>query len=149
MIPRPLLCMKNFGTRSFLKPGRVLLGTFSVLWDKRNPTKEHDVPFYCMKISDTRRILIHKGPPTKIFGTVRQTFGKSWIPFPLILKNYPHRIISETQKGSSTKCFGSVRQKNFDGKSYYSPPPILSMKFSRPDIFWNTEGFPYENFWYF
>ena len=28
---------------------------------------------------------------------------------------------SETQKGSSTKCLGTVRQTNFDAKSRYTP----------------------------
>ena len=32
----------------------------------------------------------------------------------------------ETQKGSSTKWFGTVRQNNFDGESW-KPPPLLSL----------------------
>ena len=45
------------------------------------------------------------------------------------------------------KYFGTVRQKLFDGKSWYLPPPLLSMRiFSLPEIFWNTESFPGEVF---
>ena len=46
------------------------------------------------------------------------------------------------------KCFGTVRQKLFDGKSWYPPPSLLSTKnfLSPPETFWNTECFPGEVF---
>ena len=31
----------------------------------------------------------------------------------------------ETKRGSPTKCFGTVRQNNFDGKSWYTPPSFI------------------------
>ena len=37
--------------------------------------------------------------------------------------------ISETLRGSPTKIFGTVRQKIFDGKSWYSPPPLIRKLF--------------------
>ena len=48
--------------------------------------------------------------------------GKSWYP-----PSYPQTFsISDifrktANKGSSTKCFGTVRQKNFEGKSRHNP----------------------------
>ena len=47
------------------------------------------------------------------------------------------------------KYFGTVRQKLFDGKSWYPPPPsypLIHKFFSLPEIFWNTEWFPGEVF---
>ena len=35
----------------------------------------------------------------------------------LMRENFPDQKFSETEKGSSTKCFGTVRRKLFDGKS--------------------------------
>ena len=51
------------------------------------------------------------------------------------------------QKVSSTKCFGAVRQNNFDGKSWYLPLSYPS-HFSIPETFSDTEGFLYESFRY-
>ena len=107
-----LLCMKIFDTRIFLKPARVLLRNFLVLWEK--------------KIFDGKIVI----PPT-----------------PLIHKNFRYQKVSETQKGSSTKCFGTVRQKIFDKKSLY-PPSSYPWKFSIPEILGDTEGFFYEIFRY-
>ena len=37
-----------------------------------------------------------------------------------------------------------MRQKYFDGKSWYSPPPSYPSTFFIPETFWYTEGFLYE-----
>ena len=54
-------------------------------------------------------------------------YWKSWYS-PLRNKNFLYPKPFETQKGSSTKWFGTVIQNNFDGKSWY-PPPVLSLTF--------------------
>ena len=56
---------------------------------------------------------------------------------------------SDTLKGFPTKFLGTVRQKVFDGKSWYSTP-FLSINFFTTENFLNhsTEGFTYENFWH-
>ena len=46
----------------------------------------------------------------------------------LILSMFWYQNFLQTMKGSSTKCFGTVRQKLFDGKSWYSPSPFLIHK---------------------
>ena len=62
------------------------------------------------------------------------------------MKNFDEKKFSETPKCSPMKYFGTVRQKLFDGKSWYLPP-LLSIKiFSLPEIFRNTEWFPGEVF---
>ena len=45
----------------------------------------------------------------------------------LFLNIFWHKKISETQKGSSTKCFGTVSQKNWRG--LWCPPPLFTSTF--------------------
>ena len=59
-----------------------------------------------------RKILILHPPPSYPY-----TFS-----LPEIFWNTP-------PKGSSTKCFGTVRQKIFDRKSWYSPSPLIQKLF--------------------
>ena len=70
----------------------------------------------------------------------QKIFDGKWWYSPLRHQIFRYPKLSETQKGSSTKWFGTVRQNNFDGKSWYSlpPPPLSSLTFSLPGIFWNT-----------
>ena len=46
----------------------------------------------------------------------------------LIVYSFRYQKFSETQKVSSTKVFGTLRQKFFDGKSWYSRSPFLIHK---------------------
>ena len=104
--------------------------------------RRHQISRY-QKIFETQ-----KGSSTKFFGTMRQQIleKRSWY-FPRRHKVFRYQKISETQKGSSTKCFGTVRQDNFDGK-LWCPPPPLSLIFSMPETFLNTEGFLYKSLRY-
>ena len=52
--------------------------------------------------------------------------------------------ISEILRGSPSKIFGTVRQKIFDGKSWYSPP--LLQTFSVPEINATMKDSPTEIF---
>ena len=61
---------------------------------------------------------------------------------------FPKKTISETQKGSSTKCFGTVRWNHFDAQSW-RPPPFLSLLFFVFKKIWNTEMSLYEKFRYY
>ena len=45
-------------------------------------------------------------------------------PLSLIPNLFRYQKFAETKKGSSTIFFGTVRQNNFDAKSWY-PPPLL------------------------
>ena len=89
------------------------------------------VPFI-QTFFDTRTFLKHKGPPTKLFGTVKQKSPtKSWYRY------YPNifcfQNVSETQKGSPMMLFGEVWQKKSTKSGY-----LLSKIFSIPEHFWNT-----------
>ena len=60
--------------------------------------------------SETRH---RRVPLTKFFGPVRQkSFGKTVMPPPPPMhENFRYKSVFETQKGSPTKFFGTVRQK--------------------------------------
>ena len=58
------------------------------------------------------------------------------------------RKFSETQKGSSTKCFGTVRWNHFDAQSW-RPPHFLSLLFFDFKKILNTERSLYEKFRYY
>ena len=64
-----------------------------------------------------------KGFPYEVFrycGT-KQFWRKIVIPAPSLIPNiFRYQRFSETQKGSSTNFFGTVRQKFFNGKSWYT-----------------------------
>ena len=75
------------------------------------------LPTLYSKINDNSRLR------TTRFSSSR--FGVRVTAVPNIFTIYPQHFsipeISETLKGSPTKFFGTVRQKIFDGKSWYSP----------------------------
>ena len=63
------------------------------------------------------------------------------------IKYFDTRSSWNTKGFPSTEIFGTVRQKNFDGKSWYSPP-LLSINFFTTGNFLkhSAEGFLYEIF---
>ena len=67
-------------------------------------------------------------------------------PPPLIRKLFRYRKISETaQKGSPTKFIGTVRQKFFDGKTWY---PLVCIKFFDTPNFLKHLRDAHELFWH-
>ena len=64
---------------------------------------------------------------------------------PLVQKLFSLPEINATVKDSPTEIFGTVRQKTFDGKSWY-PPPSLPQTFSVPKKNATTEDSPRETF---
>ena len=75
----------------------------------------------------------------------KKFLGQSWCPPTFFSLTFFQKIISETQKGSSTKCFGTVRWNHFDAQSW-RPPPFLSLFFFDFKKIWNTERSLYESF---
>ena len=71
------------------------------------------------------------------------------MPTPFVVLNvFRYRRFSETQKGSLTKSFGTVRWNHFDAQSW-RPPPFLSLLFFVFKKIWNTERSLYEKFRYY
>ena len=65
--------------------------------------------------------------------TETSTESLDTLPFYPLAFSLPENIWNTAQKGSSTKCYGTVRQNKFDGKSLQLRPFIL-------------DNFPYQNF---
>ena len=63
-------------------------------------------------------------------------------------QNFLYQIFFEMQKGSPTSFLGVLRHKEFFDRNVMSPrpppPPSYARQFSTPEVFWNTDVFPYE-----
>ena len=62
-----LFIHKTFRNQSFFKNSSIPLWNFSVLWDNLFPIDICDIPLLCIEFFDTRRFLIHRRVPRKIF----------------------------------------------------------------------------------
>ena len=120
-----------FPKRVFSKHRRDPLQIFSVLWDNKFSTEIRDsVPsfinkiFWWQKFSETL-----KGTATKKFRYCEaQHFLRKLVicaPSPLVFEVFRFGKLSERQKRSSTKRFGTVTQNNIDIESWYHPPPFI------------------------
>ena len=141
-----LLSLQTFDARSFLKHRTDHLQSFSALWEKRFPTEISDITLLCKKCFDTRIFLKHGRIPYESFRRCETKFFQLKL---VICRSYPYDFsvpdFSETQKGSTTKNFGKVRQK-FLKKNRDKPRLLLSKKFAKSKVFRNTEMFPHEIF---
>ena len=128
------------------------------MWDKKFSTENLDTPpFLSINFFATGIILkqstqgfpyeILRHCETKYFLTEnRDTPPSSPSPPPsLIHKFFRYQKFCETQKGSPTNFFGTVRQNNFDKKSW-NPPPLLSLKFFGTRNFLKHRRVPQRNF---
>ena len=132
--PSPFYAWELSDTRNFLKHRRFPLKFFSTLWDKNSSREKRDAPSLPPLIHKIFRF--QKFSETEEFHYVLFRYSETTIFWPKIVSWYSplmHKIfrypkLSETPKGSSTKCFRSVIQKIFAGKSWY-PPPLMYQKF--------------------
>ena len=78
------------------------------------------------------------GPPTMIFGDVRQKSStKLWYPY--YRKTFDTRNFLKDRR-VRPRCFSAILgHKNFDGKTWH---PLLIHIFSVLENFWNTKAFP-------
>ena len=130
----PLLCMKEFDKRIFLKHQSVLQWNILVQWDKNFSTENRDPSplihkFFLHKIP-TRNVLKHRMVPWRsFFGPVRKKIAtKPWSFPPPSLENFRYQNSFETQKCSPKNFIGTVRKKNFNGVYWY---PLLMHKILR------------------
>ena len=95
--------------------------------------------FRSWKSSETQ----HTRVPLRNFSVLRdKKFSIENRDFPLLgIKFFDTRNFL---KGSSTKCFDTVRSNNFGGKSWY-PPPLLSPTFFDTRIFLKQRRAPLRN----
>ena len=122
----PLISKKLVDTSFLPKSGTVPLRIYSVLWDERNLTENRESPPVISKISRSQRFSQKpKGSFTKFFCHVRKQFfdGKSRYsiipPSPFSYPKYSSKpIFSQTREKFASNLLGTVRQNNFDGKSW-------------------------------
>ena len=102
-------------------------------------------PLIYQNFFGTRNSWNSKGFPYEIFRHWDKKFLTENLdtPPPLI-QTFRYQKINATVKDSPTEIFGTVRQKNFDGKSWHSP--LIYQNFFGTRNSWNSKGFPYEIF---
>ena len=137
----PPLIHKLFRYRKFSETQyrRVPLRNFSALWDEKFLTENRDTPslhhpFLSIIFFDTRSFVKHRRVPLRSFSVPWDNkFSIENRDISLIGIKFFDTWNNETLKGSPTIFFGTVRQKIFDRKSWYSlpPPPPLIHKIFR------------------
>ena len=117
---------------------------FGTVRRKIFPGKPWYSPFSYPNFFDTRNYCNNKGLP---YGNFRHCEIKNFrrkvlmVPPAPLIQTFSTSEIFATIKDSPTEIFGTVRQKNFHGKSCYSPPPLLSKIFDTRN-YCNNKGFP-------
>ena len=155
ILPPPLIykifCYRKFSETQYR---RVPLRNVSVLSDNKFSIENRDILLLGIKCFVNRNFLKHRRVPLRKFLVLLdENFfdGKSWYSLPLPSPSHtltsliPEVFWITAQKGSFTKCFGTVRQNNFDGESWY-PPLLLPLKFSEPRKFLKQKGFLTKSF---
>ena len=158
---------KHFDGKSWYSLHPSLIQTFSVPETnetlKGSPTKFfgtvgqkvfdgkswHSPPPSHPNFFDTRNFCNSKGFPPP-YGNFRHCETKNFwrkilILPPLLFKLFRHLKFA-TVKDSPTDVFGTVRQKTFDGKSWYSLPPPFYPNFFDTQNYCNGKRFPYGKF---
>ena len=145
--PPLFLFLTFFGMESFPKHRRDPWQNLSVLWNKTVLRRILiPLPRLCMKNFWTRFFLKRWRLPYETFRySETKNLWQSWRPPTFFSLTFFQKKISETQKGSSTKCFGTVRWNHFDAQSW-RPPHFLPLLFFDFKKIWNTERSLYEKF---
>ena len=107
--------------------------------NRHRETKKFDkivIPFI-QRLFDTRTFLKHKGPPTKLFGTVRQKRStKSWYNY--YPKNFETRIILKHRR-VPPRCFSAICDKKTSTEKRETPF-FLTINFFRTRNFLNDKS---------
>ena len=127
MPPPPLLCMKIFDKRIFLKQQSVFQWNISVQWDKNFDGKSWYSPPPYPNIFYTRNYCNSKGFPYGIFRHCETKIFRRKIlilPPPPLIQTFSVPGISETLKGSFPyEIFRHCETKDFWQKMLKLPPP--------------------------
>ena len=121
----PLLSMKFSDARNFLKHRRITLENVSVLWDKKFRRRNViSPPFFSMifvpyqKVSETQNGSSRRFSVLWDWNYSKENRDTRSFP-PVIHEIFRQRKLSGAQKDYSPKCFGTVRKKISEGKSWY------------------------------
>ena len=124
----PLLCMKIFDKRIFLKHQSVLQWNISIQWDKNSDGKSWYSPPLIQTFSIPEIIATINDSPTKFFGTETKTPTENRDTPPPLIQTFSIPEIIATVKDSPTKIFGT-ETRNFRRKILIQPPLLLSKFF--------------------
>ena len=141
LMPTPFLVLNVFRYRKFSEQQKGSLTKFFGTVEQNRFTENPDSPTPLMH----ERVLNHIFSET-MKASLRNVsihwdkkfLRQSWCPPTFFSLTFFQKIISETQKGSSRKCFGTVRWNHFDAESW-RPPPFLSLLFFDFKNIWNPE----------
>ena len=111
----PLLSIKTFDTRNFVKHNCSPTEFFDTVWQKTIDRKIGKNDLNQKKNRCPKRVT-HWTVPLRNDSVLPPS------PFPLIQKKFRYRKFWEAQNGPLTKFLGTVRQQIFYRKSYFSPP---------------------------
>ena len=145
----PFSSIKLFETENFLKNSRIPLWKFSALWDIKISTENRDKPPLIPKFfsipENFRKTegFLHEAFR---FGPVRQKIStKRDAPPPPMHENFDKRIFLKHQ--SVLQWNISVHwDKNFDGKYWYPPPPLIHKIFFPTRNFLKHRMVPWRSF---
>ena len=135
--PRNFSSIKLFETKNFLKNSRIPSRKFSALWDIKISIENRDMPPLIHKFfSIPENFRKTEGFLYKAFrfGPVRQKVPtRPWCPPLLCMKIFDKRIFLKQHQSVLQWNISVQWDKNFDGKSWYSPAPLIQT-FSIPGI---------------
>ena len=118
----PPIMHKFFRYPNFSETLKWCLRLFSAVWDQKCSTEKRDTPFSSIKFFESRIFSKTVVFPMKLFSTVRQHIFYRHLRYsPLMHRVFRYPKVSETQTGSSTKFFGTMRRKCFVKKSCHPP----------------------------
>ena len=147
----PLLSIIFLDTRNIVKRRKIPLRIVSVLWDQKVSMENRDTRF----LSFPQYFSI-PGSSWKtegfLYENIRHSERKQFsrkivIPATSFINNFfRYQKYSETQKNSSSNCFGSVRPKSFDGKSWH-PLSVFSSLYFHTRKFLEDRRDPLRNSW--
>ena len=140
-MPTKFFIHKTSWNKNFLKNSRIPLRKFSAVWDIKISTENRDMPplihssFSVPELFRKTEGFLYKAFR---FGAVRQKVPtKPWCPPPLLcMKNFDERIFLKQHQSVFQWNVSVQWDKDFDGKSWYSPsppPPVIQI-FSVPEI---------------
>ena len=135
----PILHKVFLGALNFLNHWRVLHKFIGTLRQKQ--LTEPWCPYY-PKNFETRIILKHRRVLPRWFLAMWDKKNRK-IVIPLLSKDFWYQNISETQEGAPTMFFGSLWQKNFDGKL---DTPFLSLNYFGTRTFLKDKSVPPRSF---
>ena len=104
--------------------------SYKIFWycETKKFRQNHDTLSFSLMFKTFRREKFSEaqGSFYEIFRWDKKIQRKIVTPLPLVAKNFPYQKFSENRKGSASIFFGTVRQKIFNGKSWY---PLFCKKY--------------------